>query len=286
VENVTDTEPQPAPVAEPGDAAPTPGTAPSRAALEARRSRAIRDLVETQQQLEAGEIDEDTAARLTKIYEREVVDALEGLDSLGPEAEKPPSNRRTIAIGAVMVAACVVIAALATGALKPRKAGQAITGTAPASSTQTTRDLSTVSNDEMEKVIAQNPGITAMRLALAERYIADDQLDKALGHIRIALAGNPTTADRARALRDLGWATHLQGNSADGAKSLQQSLQLVPDDPNTQYWLAAVDMDGLHDPKAAITLLEQLVQSQQNDPEALQNVQARLNQAKAAAGVK
>ena len=252
----------------------------SREALEQRRTRAIRDLVETQQQLESGEIDEDTAARLTKIYESEVVAALEGLDELGPAPQPDRINKRVLLIGGAMIVACVIIAALATGALKPRKAGQAITGSTPGS---TVRDLSSVSNEEMEAVIKQNPGIIPMRLALAERYIRDNQLDKAMGHINIALSQQPSTEDRARALRDRGWTTHLEGHSADGAKDLEQALQLVPDEPNTEFWLAEVRLDGLHDPKGAIPLLERLVQTQQNDPEALKNVQAVLDRAKAAA---
>src|SRR3954462_6710832 len=60
-----------------------------RAMYTERRARAIRDLVETQQQLDAGEIDADTASRLMAIYQGEVVSALEGLDALGVEPAEP-----------------------------------------------------------------------------------------------------------------------------------------------------------------------------------------------------
>jgi tetratricopeptide (TPR) repeat protein len=135
----------------------------------------------------------------------------------------------------------------------------------------------------MEDVMKQNPTIIPMRLALAERYISSNEFDKAISHINIALSQQPADVDKARALRDMGWILHLQGHSADGAKDLQQSLQLNPGEPNAQFWLAEVDLDGLHDPKSAIPLLESLVQSQQNDPDALKNVQALLDQARAAA---
>src|SRR3954466_2386961 len=165
----------------------------SRDALERRRARAIRDLVETQQQLDAGEIDEDTAARLTKIYEGEVVAALEALDEIGPAPEPDRLNKRMLVIAGVMIVACVIIAALATGALKPRKPGQIVTGSAPGS-TNTTIDLTSLTNDQMETVIKSNPGIIPMRSRLAERYIRDNQLDKALSHINIALSQQPAPA--------------------------------------------------------------------------------------------
>src|SRR3954447_23449262 len=166
----------------------------SRDALEQRRARAIRDLVETQQQLDAGEIDDDTATRLTKIYESEVVAALEALDELGPAPESTGLNTRMLVIGGVMIVACVIIAALATGALKPRKAGEAVTGSTPGT-TNTTIDLNNVTNDQMEAVIKQNPAIIPMRLRLAERYIRDNQLDKAMNHVTIALSQQPATED-------------------------------------------------------------------------------------------
>ena len=40
------------------------------------------------------------------------------------------------------------------------------------------RDLSTVTDDEMEAVIKQNPSITPMRLALIERYLKEGNLER------------------------------------------------------------------------------------------------------------
>jgi len=259
----------------------------ARAMYTERKVRAIRDLVETQQQLDAGEIDADTANRLMAIYQGEVVSALEGLDSLGAaaaELSKPKPNRHRLIAGAgIMAAAIIAVAALVTRSPTPRQPGQFATGNAPVTQPGGGRDLSTVSNEEMEAVIAQNPNVIAMRLALAERYLGDGNFQKASEHAHVALQQNPGTTDKARALRDLGWATALLDKPAEGADLLQQSLQLEPTDQNTLFFLAKVRLDGLHDPPGAITLLQQLLATNIADAGVRKTVEDTLAQARAQA---
>src|SRR3954447_17973715 len=258
-----------------------------RAMYTERRARAIRDLVETQQQLDAGEIDTDTANRLMAIYQAEVVSALEGLDRLGVElapTTKPNPNRHRLIAGAgIMAAAIVAVAVLVTRSPTPRQPGQFATGNAPVTLPGGGRDLSTVSNEEMEQVIAQNPNVIPMRLALAERYLGDGNFQKASEHAHVALQQNPGTTDKARALRDLGWATALLNKPTEGADLLQQSLQLEPSDQNTLFFLAKVRLDGLHDPPGAITLLQQLLATDITDPDVKKTVEDTLAQARAQA---
>ncbi|MDQ1394985.1 MAG: hypothetical protein QOG64_244 [Acidimicrobiaceae bacterium] len=251
---------------------------PDRVALEERRARAIRDIVETEKQRDAGELDDDTAARLTKRFEAEVVAALEGLDALGPpEAPDPWSRGRMIAIVAVLIVASVVAGVVVTSKGRPHAA--ATTATTATGG----RDLSTVSNQEMEAVIAKNPTIVPMRLALAERYLTDGNFAKASEHAHLALEQNPEPADRARALRDLGWASANQGKPDEGAQLLQQSLDLAPNDKNALFFLARVRLDGLADPKGAVTLLQQLLDAGIDDATVRAPVQQALDQANAAA---
>ena len=131
--------------------------------------------------------------------------------------------------------------------LLEEKAGEQpthVTVVAPVTQPGGGRDLSTVSNEEMESVIAQNPNVIPMRLALAERYLGDGNFQKASEHAHVALQQNPGTTDKARALRDLGWVTALQGNASQGAGLLEQSLQIEPTDKNTVFFLARVRLDG------------------------------------------
>ena len=48
-----------------------------RDVIEARKAKALQDLVEVERQRQAGEIDAATADHLTRIYEAEIVAALE-----------------------------------------------------------------------------------------------------------------------------------------------------------------------------------------------------------------
>jgi len=143
------------------------------------------------------------------------------------------------------------------------------TGPTP-TTTQDGRDLSQVSNEEMEAVVAANPDVVPMRLALVERYLhaADGeadanarttQLQRAQFHAGEAAARATLPADKARALRYLGWTTGMLTDPAKGATLLEQSRTVEPQNPDTLWYLATVRFDRLHDAAAAKPLLAQLL---------------------------
>jgi len=177
------------------------------------------------------------------------------------ESDAPRSRRRTVLTVAVAVVALVVVGVLAQMALKP-KAATGSAGTAANASTDTTRDLSTVSNQEMEDVIASNPDIVPMRLALVERYLQAGDATKAHDHAKQAFDRATTTADKARAERYLGWSTSLLGDPATGATMLADSLVLEPSNPDALWFLAIVRYRGLNTPAEAVPLLQQLLDQQ------------------------
>lgn len=192
------------------------------------------------------------------------------------EGARQWSDRRiivVIAVFALALAAVVGTFLVLRGhdATKPgaAAAANADVGSTP-STTQDGRDLSQVSNDEMEAVIAANPNVVPMRLALVERYLsaADKettvdakraQLQKAQFHAGEAAARATTTADQARALRYLGWTTALLTDPAKGAQLLQESLDMEPANPDALWFLATVKFEKLNDPAGAKPLLEQLL---------------------------
>lgn len=177
---------------------------------------------------------------------------------------------------AVVIAGILVVVAVAVGAwllvgghAAARSAPVAPAGPTPAT-TQDGRDLSQVSNEEMETVVAANPDVVPMRLALVERYLhaADGetnndarvtQLQRAQFHAGEAAARATAPADQARALRYLGWTTAMLTDPAKGAALLEQSLTRAPGDPDTLWFLATVRFDRLHDAAAAKPLLAQLL---------------------------
>lgn len=165
-------------------------------------------------------------------------------------------------------------------------------GAATPSTTQDGRDLSQVSNEEMEAVVAANPDVVPMRLALVERYLhaADGeqsadarrtQLLRAQFHAGEASSRATSPADQARALRYLGWTTAVLTDPARGAALLEQSLAKEPGNPDGLWFLATVRFDQLHDAAAAKPLLEQLLAMTTDDaPRAA--VQKKLDQVNAA----
>ncbi len=253
-----------------------------RGVVEARKARALRDLVEVERQRQAGEIDAETAEHLTKIYEAEVVAALE------PEpvpAERHLSLGRldrttgTLTLIGIVVVACVAIVAVVVGHSDRGASGsvQSTVSTLPGGG----RDLSTVTDDEMEAVIKQNPSITPMRLALIERYLKEGNLEKAKEHAQLALANNPSDADRQKALKYLGWTTAALGDPHAGADLLDQSLAIDPTDLDAKWFLANVKLTQLDDAAGAATLLRDILSQPISDAQR-QSVEAKLKEAEQA----
>lgn len=158
--------------------------------------------------------------------------------------------------------------------------------------TQTGRELSQVSNEEMETVVAANPDVVPMRLALVERYLtaADgeqtaegraSQLERARFHAGEAAARATVVADQARSLRYLGWTTAVLTDPANGAGLLEQSLEKEPGNPDALWFLATVRFQKLNDAAGAKPLLEQLLTSPIEDAQrqAVQNLLDQVNTA-------
>jgi hypothetical protein len=223
-----------------------------------------------------------------------------GADGSLPFDEIEPRGRRLsdravmASIGlALLLVAGAVTAVLVVGGHRGAApstgdaAAAASAGITP-STTQDGRDLSQVSNAEMEAVVAANPDVVPMRLALVERYLdaADKettvdgkraQLQKAQFHAGEAADRATTSPDRAKALRYLGWTTALLDDPTRGAGLLQESLVEEPNNPDALWFLAKVDFDKLHDAATARQLLEQLLAQPIADDQRA-TVQAELDQ--------
>ena len=254
-----------------------------RDVVEARKAQALRDLVEVERQRQAGEIDAETADHLTRIYEAEVVAALE------PEPAEASSghlslgrwDRHTgaLTLAGIVVVACVAIVAVVVGHSDRGTSGtvQSTVSTLPGGG----RDLSTVTDEEMEAVIAENPSVTPMRLSLIERYLREGNLEKAKEHAQLALDNDPSAADREQALKYLGWTTAALGDPHGGADLLNQSIALDPTDLDAKWFLANVELTQLDDPSAAATLLREILAQPISDTQRT-SVEAKLKEAEQA----
>lgn len=238
--------------------------------LEERREIAIRDLTELAEQVEAGEIDEATADTLRANYQSEV-DAVEAEIGALPasnqkkaaEAITQPagtqtrSTRRAV-IGSVLVIAALSVAIfLAAGDIDSTPATTAAGSGGPG---DLTVDPDTVSNEQLEEVVAQNPNINAMRLALADRYFDQQDYSPALEHYLYIAENNPTPAEEGRALSRIGWMAYITGQPEAAEQYVQTSLTVDPTNDEAKLFLGFILLYGLEDADAALPWLEEVVQ--------------------------
>jgi len=200
------------------------------------------ELAELDEQVIAGDLDPDIADALRRKYQAQL-EALDEPPAPPSDAESGPSVRgsrrvsgRTIVGAALVGIAIVAIGAFAVRSLENRSqggiegvAGDIVDGNEPV-------DLSTITNEQMEAVVAANPDVIGMRLALARRYFEAGEFDKALDHYFEILdrEQNP------EALANVGWMTYLSGRPDIAAGYLEAALQRNPDYLPAQWFLANV----------------------------------------------
>lgn len=224
-----------------------------------------RDLAEVDEQVELGEIDQRTAERLRAAYRSERSGLEEEL--AGIEAEPRPataadapagrSRGRAIAGTVIIGVAALVVAVVAVFSLQERTpASESTDGVATeVLESGGGRDLASVGLDEMAAVVAQNPDIPAMRVALADRYVEEGDYSKALEHYMVVLDQEP---ENATALARVGWLTFLSGEIELAEPFIVRAIRLEPDFPQAYWYLANVRIQ-MDDPAAAIDPLERLL---------------------------
>ncbi len=258
--------------------------------LEERREIAIRDLTELAEQVEAGEIDEATADTLRANYQSEV-DAVEAEIGALPASSKKKaaeaitqpagpqtrSTRRAV-IGSVLVIAALSVAIfLAAGEIDSSPATTASGSAAPGALTV---DPDTVSNEQLEEVVAQNPTINAMRMSLADRYFEEENYGKALDHYLTIAENNPTPAEEGRALTRIGWMAYTTGQPEAAEQYLQTSLTVDPTNDETKLFLGFVLLYGLEDPDGALPWLEEVAEIPELPPSIVSQVEAAIAEAR------
>ena len=229
--------------------------------LEERRDLALRDLIEVEEQLRRGELDEDHAERLRADYEAEAAAALRALEApveLPDDTSSSSSGSRALglarpmtAVVATLAAAGVAIAVL-PGALSNRPDGGFVTGNEATGE----GDLDEVTDAEMEAVVAENPDIVPMRLRLAHRYLDQGDYEAAFRHYRAVL----DREDDPEAMSHLGWVLFNQGEPELAEQLIEASLDREPAEPEALWFLANVRLLGTDDPAGALAPLNQLVE--------------------------
>lgn len=218
-----------------------------------------RDLVEIADQEQAGELDAATFDRLRARYEAERQEILDQLSATAEPETQPVPAERLISSRRLAGAAVLVIAAvgLTIGVVNATGDSAGVEGVASDVAAGGGVDLDEISNEQMETVIAENPDIAPMRLALADRYFADGDFSSALTHYMYVL--DTMGVDDPGALANVGWMTYQSGVADVAASFVERSLEIQPDGGVAYWYLANIRFHGLGDPAGAVEPLRSLL---------------------------
>lgn len=219
------------------------------------------ELEDLDRQVEAGELDEQTAEGLRAKYVAELSSLQESSASLpapemtnaGARGGRARISGRAMVGTAVIAVAITVIGVFAVNSLTgPSSAGvegvasDVVTGEGGV-------DLSQISDEEMEAVVAQNPQVVGMRLALARRYFEDGDFDKALGHYMTVL----DQEKHPEALANVGWMTYLSGRPDVALEYVEAALQRQPSSLTAIWFLGNIQfsLGNLEDASEALNTI-------------------------------
>jgi tetratricopeptide (TPR) repeat protein len=253
------------------------------AALEERRRLAARDLEELTEQVEAGEIDEATAARLEEGYRAELADAEARLAKLGrsarPGSDRPAGSRReqpapksTPSAGAgarrpstsprnILIGMIGVLVALTVVIVIAGRGGDE-EGAAAAPPTSAGPEIGSTGDPlaDMEAAVAAHPESNEMRLALAGMYFDVGQYLPAMEHYMAVLDNEPTPDEESVALARVGWMAYVTDQPNAAVDYLNAALAIDPAYGEAKLFLGVVLLYGLEDHEAAIPVLEEVLE--------------------------
>lgn len=193
-------------------------------------------------------------------------------------SEAPQSTRRILIGGAVLTLATAFALAAVGQFRQARVDDDLVSGLASGAI-----DPATISNETMEAVIAANlddPQISGMRLALANRYFEDGNYQQAFPHYQAVIEGAATDLQAASAYTRLGWMVYDGNGEVDLALSLiEQALDVAPNDAFATYLKGRVVWCGRDDPAAAAELFSRVLSGSGLDDQVRNQVEADLNAA-------
>lgn len=217
----------------------------------------VRDeIADIERQVAARDLDEETAASLRDRSSKRLATlerqrssrvaahdgADEAFDSEAHESPTPTPSERSRVSGRAIVGAAIVgvaitaIAVFAVTSLDDDASAGAEGVVGDVVAGQGGVDLSEISNEQMEEVVAQNPDVIGMRLALARRYFEEGTFDKALDHYFEIL----DREQHPEALANVGWMTYLSQRPDVAVGYLEAALVRQPDYLPAQWFISNI----------------------------------------------
>jgi len=232
-----------------------------------RRTDARRDIEELAEQVELGEIDLATAARLRAGYVQELAEAEDSLarsagnlvepDLTRPRAPTSRSTRRSLVGAGSLVGLFTLAIFFIGGDTVPTQQGVAADTANQAVATAPVGEPDWLA--EMEEVVAANPENIAFRLALADVYFQQLDYSAALMHYLGILESDPDPRQESEALGRVGWMAFVTDQLEPAEQYLRTSLTADPFNVEGKLFLAYVLFYGFEDAAGAVPLLEDVL---------------------------
>jgi len=253
----------------------------TRRRLEEMADQARRDLDELDLQVEAGEIDEETASELRAGYLAELQTATDELSGMPFESEPGGDDGRTSAnrtlIGAgILIGAVALIIGFAASMAQDRTSGP-VEGVVSSGEV----DLDSISNEQMEAVVESyrgDPAVAAqlpyMEFRLAERYFEDQDYLKAFEHYQTILTNDPPADLYVQSMTRVGWLVWaLNGETDLALQTLDRAIEAGPGDPLPMYVKGQILWCGQGETAQAVELFRQVLATDGLDPAVVAQVE-------------
>jgi tetratricopeptide (TPR) repeat protein len=275
-------------------------TQEERARLTERRDLITNDIEELAAQVDAGEIDADTAADLRSRYIQDLAEVEAQIAELPKEdaavtqqavkASSKPSSaptepptqhatmqgwspKRVIIGGVILVVAFTVVL---------------VTVIAAANRSTTTTTVAAAADDtlaQMEAAVAANPDLVAMRLALADQYLSVQNFTAAKTHYETVVESPDATETQAsHALSMLGYLSYATGQPDQALDYEDQALEVDPTNLEATLIKGITYLYGLEDAASALPLLEEVMTDPELPDDMRTQIQAAIDDANAALG--
>jgi tetratricopeptide (TPR) repeat protein len=259
--------------------------AETREGLEAQRVFLMRSLDDLESEREAGDIDEETYARLHGDYTARAAGVLRALDGepveLVPGPPPVSARRRALVIGGLIAFAIVAAVVLAI-TIGPRQPGGTVTGGVP---------NTPKSDAALKAAVAAHPNDYSARIDYARDLLTTNGV-AALTQYSAAQRLSPSDPEPPTYI---GWILGLASNqvtdAADRAQLVKQALadfatahRIDPKYPDAYVLEGLVRLRYAHDPAGAVPLLEKYLQVAPDGPAAqIADVKTALREAQVAA---
>ena len=127
--------------------------------------------------------------------------------------------------------------------------------------TRTNTDLENVTNEEMEKVINDNPDIYPMRIALANRYFDEINYSNALPHYMYVAENSDDNELKSFALSQIAWMVFESNNIEVAIDYLDEALRINENSIIAKSYLGIIYLQDLSTRSDGRKLLNEILSS-------------------------